>query len=284
LAGQFAGFLGGTVDPWLIEADPSDPHFRLDTLQLPPDIGLNRLAERRTLLADLDSTLAWMGETAAGRRGDALSQRAFRIVTSPQARVAFDLTREDERLRGQYGHTPLGQGLLLARRLIEAGVQLVTVNWHNDKSAIESPFWDTHKDNFPTLKERLIPPVDQALPTLLEDLEQRGLLAETLVVVLGEFGRAPKIGVKVSDTTFSTGRDHWPYAYSVLLAGGGIRGGQVYGKTDRIAGSVVDRPTTPADLTATILTCLGIDHRREIKDNLDRPRRLSEGEPVVGLF
>jgi hypothetical protein len=284
LAGQFAGFLGGTFDPWLIEADPADPDFRLDTLQLAADVGLNRLAERRPLLADLDRALAWMGETAAGRRSDALYRRAFRIVSSPRARVAFDLAREDDRLRDQYGRTPLGQGLLLARRLIEAGVQLVTVNWHNDKSDIQSPFWDTHKDNFPTLKERLIPPVDQALPALLEDLKQRGLLAETLVVVLGEFGRAPKIGVKVSDTTFSTGRDHWPYAYSVVLAGGGVRGGQVYGKTDRIAGSVIDHPTTPADLAATILTCLGIDHRREIRDHLGRPCRLSEGEPVLGLF
>lgn len=284
-AGETAGFLGHTYDPWLIKAEPNSTEFEVSGIDLPENVSLGRLGERRQLLESLDRQVAHLGQSAQAEQYDSLYRQAFALVTSPKARAAFRLEQEKAALRDRYGRHPFGQGLLLARRLVEAGTCLVTVNWHNDGSDVKSPFWDTHKDNFNTLKKRLIPPVDQGLSALLADLASRGLLERTLVVVMGEFGRTPKIGrVVMNAATNSSGRDHWPHAYSVLMAGGGVRGGQVYGASDKRAAYVTDDPVSPPDLVATILWALGIDPAGTITDRLGRPHRLSEGQPVVGIF
>jgi uncharacterized protein (DUF1501 family) len=189
-------------------------------------------------------------------------------------------------MRERYGPHKFGQSLLLARRLIEAGISLVTVNYDDETSSDKvSPFWDTHNHNFPTLKERLAPRFDRAFATFLEDLDQRGLLQTTLVVATGEFGRTPRIGQFVQNAmTEKTGRDHWPHAFTVLLAGGGVRGGQVHGATTSNGGYVKDEPVSPADLSATILHHLGIDATQEYWDHFQQiPRRLSEGRALKNL-
>ena len=282
-AGEKAGFLGSGYDPWLVKADAGGQSFRLDDLSLPLDIPPGRLSERRQLLAAVDRHIAEWGQT--GREHDALNSRAYDLLSSPAVRQAFDLNQETDRTRDRYGRHPFGQGLLLARRLVEAGTRLVQVNWHNDGSNVKSPFWDTHKDNFNTLKNKLLPPADAGLSTLLEDLHGRGLLETTLVLVMGEFGRTPRIGqVIMNGATDKAGRDHWPHAYSVLAAGGGVRGGRVYGASDNRAAYVVDAPVSPPELQATVLHTLGIPPAQLITDRQGRPHKASEGQPVLGLF
>ncbi|MBX9789144.1 MAG: DUF1501 domain-containing protein [Pirellulales bacterium] len=284
-AGETAGFLGHTFDPWLVKGEPGGTSFQVAGVELPRGISLDRLAQRHDLLAALDRQLAQLGQSEIADQQDALNRQAFELVTSEQARQAFDLGQESEALRDDYGRNPFGQGLLLARRLVEAGSRLVTVNWHDDGSDVKSPFWDTHKDNFVTLKERLIPPVDRGLAALLNDLAARGLLDSTLIVMMGEFGRTPRIGrVVMNAATNATGRDHWPHAYSVLVAGGGVRGGQVYGASDERAAYVVESPVGPADLVATVLAALGVDRTARVHDRQGRPHFACEGEPIRGLF
>jgi hypothetical protein len=268
--GFFAGFLGRAHDPLFISQDPSQPDFS----PFPSAAGAaaQRLRDRRPLLAEVERQHRALAETAAARLRDSYYDRAFDLVTSPAARRAFDLTRESDRTRARYGSSAFGQGCLLARRLVEAGVPLVTVNWARDDA-----FWDTHSDNFRQLKNSLLPPFDVAFAALLEDLAQRGLLDETLVVCLGEFGRTPKINK-------AAGRDHWAACNSVVLAGGGVRGGQVYGSSDRTAAYPATSPVTPDDLAATIYHALGIDIRTELRDHLNRPLPLTAGTPVRGLF
>jgi len=284
-AGESAGFLGKSHDPWLVRATGTGNEFDVAGVELPGGVTLARLDERRELLAAVDRRLAELGDSEPLAQHDSLYRQALQLVTSPQARRAFDLAAERDALRDRYGRHPFGQGLLLSRRLVEAGATLVTVNWHDDGSDVKSPFWDTHKDNFVTLREKLIPPVDQGLSALLADLSQRGLLDSTLVVVMGEFGRTPKIGrVVMNAATNASGRDHWPHAYSVLLAGGGVRGGQVYGASDERAAYVTDSPVSPPDLVATVLDALGIDPRSRIYDRQGRPHFACDGNPVRGLM
>lgn len=284
-AGETAGFLGKSHDPWLVRATGSGNEFHVAGVELPNGVSLARLDGRRELLAVVDRQLAELGESEHLDQHDSLYRQALALVTSPQARQAFDLGAEREALRDRYGRHPFGQGLLLSRRLVEAGATLVTVNWHDDGSDVKSPFWDTHRDNFVTLREKLIPPVDRGLSALLADLAERGMLDSTLVVVMGEFGRTPKIGRVVMNTaTNASGRDHWPHAYSVLLAGGGVRGGRVYGASDERAAYVKDSPVSPPDLVATVLDTLGIDPRSRIHDRQGRPHFACEGKPVAGLF
>jgi hypothetical protein len=284
-AGETAGFLGKSYDPWLVKTEPGSTEFQISGVELPAGVSLNRLAARRALWQQFDRRLAERGETELLQQHDALYQQAFSLVASPQARRAFDLSRESSPMRARYGDTPFGQGLLLSRRLVEAGATLITVNWHNDGSDVKSPFWDTHRDNFKTLRERLIPPVDVGLTALLEDLDERGLLDSTLVVMLGEFGRTPRVGrVVMNAATNSSGRDHWPHAYTALIAGGGVRGGQIYGSSDHRAAYVTDRPVGPPDLTATILDRLGVDRQSRIYDRQERPHFACEGDPITGLF
>jgi uncharacterized protein (DUF1501 family) len=281
-AGEKAGFIGSAFDPWLVKSEGDGQSFRFDELALPDDVTVGRLHQRRDLLQQLDRRLALFGER--GEVHDAQNVQAYRLLSSRAVRRAFDLNAETSALRDRYGRHPFGQGLLLARRLVEAGTTLVQVNWHNDGSDVKSPFWDTHKDNFNTLKRSLLPPVDIGLAALLDDLHSRGLLDTTLVLMMGEFGRTPRIGqVVMNAATNGSGRDHWPHAYSVLAAGAGIRGGTVYGATDDKAAAVTDRPVSPPDLQATVLHLLGIDPASIIHDRQGRPHQVSEGQVIRGL-
>jgi hypothetical protein len=267
--GFFAGFLGSACDPLFVAQDPSRDDFH--PFETAEGTAAQRLHGRRALLAEVDRQWQAFGRSAAGRSLDGCQAKAFDLVTSAEARRAFDLARESDRVRQRYGRSPFGQGLLLARRLVEVGVGLVTVNWARDDA-----FWDTHADNFRLLKNSLLPPFDQGFAALLEDLDERGLLESTLVVCLGEFGRTPKING-------AAGRDHWAACNSVVLAGGGIRGGQVHGASDRMAAYPAAAPVTPEDLAATVYHLLGIDPRTEVRNHLGRPLALSEGTPLTVL-
>jgi hypothetical protein len=268
--GFFAGFLGHRYDPLFISQDPSRPDFRPFASATGDDA--SRLQGRRELLKELDHPRQAIEQVASTRVLGDYYEKAFDLVTSSHAQAAFDLSHESDSLRDRYGRTAFGHGLLLARRLVEAGVSLVTVNWARDDA-----FWDTHANNFKQLKERLLPPFDQGLSTLLDDLHQRGLLDETLVVCLGEFGRTPKINA-------NAGRDHWAACNTVVLAGGGIGGGQVYGASDRTASYPATPPVSPDDLAVTIYHALGIDPDTELTDALARPYPLSQGTPLRQLF
>jgi len=281
-AGEKAGFLGGAYDPWLVKGDGSGLNFQLDALALPADVTVGRLDQRRNLLTALDRGIARFGEL--GPTQDTLTAQAFDLLGSPAVRRAFNLGLEAPPVRERYGRHPFGQGLLLARRLVEAGSKLIQVNWHNDGSDVKSPFWDTHIDNFTSLKNQLLPPADIGLAALLEDLHARGLLDSTLVLVMGEFGRTPRIGqVVMNAATNRNGRDHWPHAYTVLAAGAGMPMGAVYGATDDKAAYVTDRPISPPDLQATVLHLLGLDPGAIIYDRQGRPHAASDGQVVHGL-
>ncbi len=270
--GQDAGWLGKTFDPFHVDGDPNAAAFQVQGLGLPAGISAGRLADRRTLLERL-ANIARGAETWP-QSWDRHQQKALDALVSSQARGAFQIEREDPKLRDRYGRHIHGQCLLLARRLIEAGVGLVTVNWHNDGNF----FWDTHGNNFNSLKHRLMPPADQGFSALLEDLAARGSLEETLVVWVGEFGRTPRIN------RANSGREHWPHCYSAVLAGAGVRGGSVFGASDRWAAYPASEPVSPDDLGATILHALGIDPATLVKDAVDRPLRINEGTALVRLF
>jgi hypothetical protein len=268
--GFFAGLLGRRHDPMFIAQDPSAPGF--DPLPIGNTAESGRLRRRHDLLQAVDERCRDLDVVARVRDFNAYHQQAFNLITSPAARRAFDLTREPLPVRDRYGWSPFGQGCLLARRLVEAGVRLVTVNWARDDA-----YWDTHANNFRNLKDKLLPPYDRGFSALLEDLDRRGLLSETLVVCLGEFGRSPKVNA-------NAGRDHWAACNSVVLAGAGIRGGQVLGASDRTAAHPARRPVSPDDLAATIYHALGIDPHTPVRDALSRPLPLSDGQPLHELF
>jgi uncharacterized protein (DUF1501 family) len=272
--GQFAGFLGRHYDPLAVVKDPAAPGFDVAELSLPADVTPSRLEDRGALLRLVDRQAAALERAAEARTVGVYQERAVKLLTSQAAKRAFDLSRESAALRERYGRNTLGQSCLLARRLVEAGVKLVTVcSGFNGKTPQDA--WDTHKDNFRLLKNRLLPPFDRAVSALLDDLGQRGMLRRTLVVVMGEFGRTPRINK-------DAGRDHWHHCYSVLLAGGGVQPGRVVGQSDRNgAYPVRGRVCVPADLCATVYRCLGIDPAREMVDQLGRPLPLSRGA-VIG--
>lgn len=283
-AGERGGRIGQAASPWLVKADAKG-NLVPEELRLEVPIAPGRLAERNDLLRGVDRQIAEWGEAGESATFGSLRTIARRLVCSPAVRAAFDTSTESPAVKAAYGDHPFGRGLLLARRLVEAGTRLVQVNWHEDGSDVKSPFWDTHKDNFRTLKNKLLPPFDQAFPALLDDLNARGLLDETLVVVMGEFGRTPRVGrVVMNAATDAAGRDHWPGAYSVLIAGAGTRAGAVYGASDKQAAYVTDRPVSPPDLHATVLASLGIDPRSKIQDVKGIPIRVSNGSPVSGFF
>jgi Protein of unknown function (DUF1501) len=270
--GQDAGWLGKAFDPFHVDGDPNEAGFQVQGLGLPEGISASRQCDRRALLERLAEISDLRGSGA--RSWDGYEQKALDALASSQARQAFQIENEGPKLRDRYGRHIHGQCLLLARRLIEAGVGLVTVNWHNDGQN----FWDTHGDNFNQLKNRLMPPADHGFSALLDDLDARGLLDETLVVWVGEFGRTPRI------SRGNSGREHWPKCYSAVLAGAGVRGGYVYGASDRWAAYPNRDPVSPDDLGATVLHALGIDPGTMVKDAVDRPLRINEGTPVVPVF
>jgi hypothetical protein len=269
--GLDGGLLGTQVAPWNIEADASQTAFRLPDIALPSDVTAERLADRRLLLAPLDRGLA-VAELAADR--DHWQRQAFALLQTRHLRQAFLLDREPEPTRAAYGRHLFGQGCLLARRLLEAGVLLVSVYGHYEGPE-DSPVWDTHQNNFRHLRERLAPPTDQALSALLGDLAQRGLLRDTLVICLGEFGRSPRIN-KLA------GRDHWPAVQSVLLAGAGVPAG-AYGASDRLGAYPGKQPVSPADLAATVLHLLGVSPDLVLHDRTNRPFPACVGTPIQEL-
>jgi hypothetical protein len=275
--GQFAGFLGRKFDPLAVTKDPSAADFSVEDLTLRPEVSPSRLGGRRTLLREVDAQLRYLNESVQTMDLNTFQDRAIGLLTSPAVRQAFDLSREPTALRERYGRNAFGQSCLLARRLVEAGVKLVTV-YSGCGGKIPQDAWDTHTDNFRKLKNQLLPPMDQGTSALLDDLGQRGLTNRTLLIWMGEFGRTPKINPQA-------GRDHWANSYSIWMAGAGIRPGQVYGQSDRFgAYPVRGRVFTPGDICATIYDCLGIDYRAEVIDPLGSPRRICEGKPMAELF
>jgi Protein of unknown function (DUF1501) len=264
--GQNGGWLGMGFDPFLVTGDPNAPGFQVAGLKVAADSSTGRIADRANLLRAIESAKSPNEGFAEVR------SQAFDLLSSPTVAASFDLAREPVPIRDRYGRHTHGQSCLLARRLVEAGARMVTVNWPNDNQF----FWDTHGNNFPSLKDRLMPPADQGFTALLDDLESRGMLGDTLVVWVGEFGRTPRIE--------KGGREHWPHCYSAVLAGGGVCGGAVHGASDKTGAYPTNNPISPADLTATIYHALGIDPLTPIADRLGRILTLTEGKPLRALW
>ena len=286
IAGQSGGRMGERYSGMLLQGDSDHFRFRTEGLRLQQTVPLGRLQTRRNLLAQFQEARPAYQFSGVPRESlDRHREQAFSLLEH-RAADWLDIEREPASSRDRYGRTMVGQSLLMARRLVEAGVSLVTVNWE-DETKIDgvNTCWDTHQNNFSKLKETLCPIFDQAFPTFLADLEERGLLDTTLVVAVGEFGRTPYMGqFTQSANTQKSGRDHWPSAFTALLAGGGVRGGQVYGATDRHSAFVSENPVSPGDLSATILHHLGIDPARYYQDDIQGIRhRLSDGRPLVQL-
>ncbi|MFI5457202.1 MAG: DUF1501 domain-containing protein [Isosphaerales bacterium] len=278
--GQHAGFLGPRHDPWQVRQDPNRPGFGFEGLALPAGLSIERLGRRRSLVDQLAARLDQRATRATETKDPFADQldRAYSLLLSGKVARAFDLGREDPKLRDRYGRHMYGQSLLLARRLVTAGVPIVQVNMGRVQT------WDTHSANFKSLKDRLLPPTDQGVSALLDDLQTRGLLDETLVVVTGEFGRTPRIGSSTGNANTRDGRDHWAAVFSAIFAGAGVRGGQTIGQSDKMGAYPASRPYTPGDLAATIYRALGIDPAIELHDRLGRPIRLCTGEEIAPLF
>ena len=261
------GFLGSGYSPFWVRGDPSSPGFTIEDLEVPVDMDWSQISDRRWLVKQLDAKFRERDTRGLFADRERFFQEAEDIIRSPTVKSAFDIGAEPEPLRNQYGRTPIGQGCLLARRLVESGVRFVTVN-------AARAIWDTHSDNFNRCKDVLLPEFDAAFATLMEDMHQRGLLESTLVVVSGEFGRTPKVNP-------NAGRDHWPSVFSVVLAGAGVQGGQIYGASDAVGGEPKDNPVSMEDLSATIYDRLGIDPDKEYYTASNRPVRLANrGNPV----
>jgi hypothetical protein len=275
-AGQTAGFLGKQWEPERFVGDPARPRYQIEGLELGGDLTTVRIDRRRDLVSQLNRSFDRGRRSEVLQTWDRLSLQAFDLVTSAKARAAFDLSRETDKTRDRYGRYTWGQSCLLARRLIEAGVRLVHVNWAREPgdSAVDNPMWDTHAQNADRLQDALCPVFDVSFDALLGDLADRGLLAETLVVVVGEFGRTPRINKQ-------GGRDHWGHVFSMALAGAGIRGGQVIGASDKNGAYPVTDPIRGGDLTATIFHLLGIDPGGMFRDKADRPHPITKGEPIA---
>jgi uncharacterized protein (DUF1501 family) len=283
--GQGAGLLGPVYNPMRIDADASQPDYKVGEFALHATLDAARMNDRQALLHALDRQVKKMGDVAELQAAEAHHRRAFDLLANAGARAAFDLSKEPLRVRERYGMNRHGQSVLQARRLVEAGVPLVTVFWPNDGITNVSVYWDTHNRNFIDLKTRLCPVTDQAFSALLDDLADRGMLDDTLVVWTGEMGRTPKVGQSVVGGAGAgrDGRDHWGKLFTTILAGGGVRGGTVYGSSDKFASEPSVNPTSPADLAATVYHLLGVDPRTEIHDRLGRPMTLCEGKVIEGV-
>jgi hypothetical protein len=267
--GQDAGFLGPRHDPWQLRMDAAQPEAPDGSLRLPEGLDAARLHRRRHLM---DQTAPVLPADAFAAQQDA----AIALLCNGKVARALDADREDPRLVDRYGRHLFGRSLLLARRLVEAGVPIVQATM----GIVQT--WDTHVANFPRLRDQLLPPLDRAVSALLDDLGGRGLLEETLVVMLGEFGRTPRISRLTPGDV--PGRDHWPAVFSAVFAGAGVKGGQLIGKSDRLAAYSVSRTFAPADLAATIYGALGVDPMTELRDRLGRPLRVCTGEAIAPLY
>jgi uncharacterized protein (DUF1501 family) len=280
--GQFGGWLGKAWNPLTIDANPALADYRVGEFDPLPEVAAERARLRQALLSAVDRVGEGNSTAEVMRRQ---YERAFDLLASAAAGGAFDLEQEPQAVRERYGLNPHGQSVLQARRLIEAGVSLVTVYWPNDGIKNVSVYWDTHQRNFIDLKERLIPASDRALAALLDDLEARGLLDETLVVWTGEFGRTPRIGQRNSDAgAGSDGRDHWPGCFTTVLAGAGVRGGTVYGRSDRHAAWPAADPVAPVDLVATAYHLLGVSSDLSLTDSSGRQRVVCPGSVIPALL
>ena len=281
--GQHASFLGKTHDPLLVLQDPNSSAFALPELSLPEGISFERLQSRRELQRLIDAQARMLDYSAAARGLDGYYEKAIAMLHSPRLREAFNLQAEPASVREAYGRSTYGQSCLLARRLVEAGTKFVTVYFSDviGGKRTDSGGWDTHGfDNtrmFPIIEKYHLPMTEQTLPTLLNDLDQRGLLETTLVVWMGEFGRTPNINQSAS-------RDHWPQCYTTLLAGGGVKRGFVYGASDKTGSYPAEDPVRPEDLAATIYYALGIDPHTEVRTVSGRPVAIADGKPVVDVF
>jgi Protein of unknown function (DUF1501) len=276
--GQDAGFLGRGADPWLLNAKTTPEGYRVQEIDLPTDLDPARMGRRMGLIDDFRRGLDHFDHDPAAKLLDEQTRRAFNLLGSTQARRAFKIEDEPETTRERYGATPFGQGVLLARRLVEAGVRLVQVNWYRGADEpSDNPCWDSHTKESARLKDVLVPPTDRAYSALLEDLARRGLLEETLVVCMAEFGRTPRLDG-------NGGRNHWGSVFSVALAGGGIKGGQVFGASDKIGGQPKEGRVRPEDLSATIFHCLGHRPEAEYQDRLGRPHFISRGEVLRAIL
>lgn len=276
--GQDGGFLGRQADPWLFRCEPASPNWRIPQFSLPVEISLDRLEGRKSLLSALNGRLDAAERGGAMNHYGGLTRRAFDLLASPKSRAAFHLEDEPPATREKYGLTQFGQSTLLARRLVEAGVKLVQVNWfRGPDEPSDNPCWDSHTNETERLRKVLVPPFDNAMSALLEDLAQRGLLDETLVVCMSEFGRTPRFNARA-------GRDHWGPVFSIALAGGGVRGGMTYGASDRQGAQPKDGLVLPEDLSATIFHCLGYTPETEMRDLQGRQLAISRGEVLRGIL
>jgi hypothetical protein len=275
--GQYAGFFGAAYDPYRVNSDPNSVAYSPGSLAPSADVPVGRIDQRRSLLSQVSDHARFLDATAPAQVLDPYYMRAFDLVSSRAAQRAFDVAAEPAAVRDRYGRHIFGQSVLLARRLVEAGVRLVHVNWVRHDNGPGGQGYDSHRNHLDWCRAELLPPTDRALAALVEDLSQRGLLDETLVVMMGEFGRTPRFNAL-------GGRDHWASCFSVLLAGGGIRGGIVHGASDRIGAHPATNPVTPQDLMATIYHCLGIDPHTTIYDLQHRPLPLMEGEPLHAIL
>ncbi len=281
--GQNGGFLGAAYAPFAIYGDPNDNQFAVDGLGAGIEQSSGRLSDRRSLLRRLDEELSRLSDDPHISQMDRYQKRAFNLLTSDATRRAFNIEVESSRLRERYGRHKYGQSLLLARRLVEAGVRLVTVYW-GGRVNNPVPHWDTHFNNNRRLKEELLPPFDQCFSAFLEDLDARGLLRSTLVVCMGEFGRTPRFGQFTGNGVDATGRDHWPHCYSVVVSGGSAAGGRVLGRSDSFAAYPAADPYSPQDLAATILNALGINPQDKVQDGFGQSVPLCPGRVRESLF
>ncbi len=273
--GQHSGFLGAKHDPWQINGDPNDKDFRMQALSMREGVSTGRLQSRRQLLEELNRGHSRL----TGVETDSLRDQqnlAFGLLTSGKLTDAFEISRESDATRDRYGRNKFGQSLLLSKRMIEAGVPVVQATM----GIVQT--WDTHTDNWGKLKNTLLPQLDQGLAALTDDLTASGLMDETLLIVMGEFGRTPKVSTLPGQTI--PGRDHWAHAYSGLFAGAGIHGGQVLGQTDGQAAYPVTNSWSPADICSTIFNALGVDSGATLMDPLNRPHHLLNGNVISNLY
>jgi len=287
--GQNAGCLGAKFDP-LVLGDVSGATIPLEGLDPLENLPTTRTAQRRSLLRAVeDSATPW--NVSEMHRLESHYEQAYRLLESPQTQRAFDLSREPDAVRERYGRNQSGQACLLARRLVEAEVPWINVVWSpsnrgqdTEPDRTDAYGWDTHNDIFDALQNRLLPRFDQGFSALIEDLDQRGLLDQTLVVCMGEFGRAPLVALEPRFAGATPGRKHWAAAYSIVMAGAGVARGGAYGATDRHGAYVRNHPVGPWDVSATMFAALGIDHSRELHDLTGRPFPLATGRPIAGLY
>ncbi len=276
--GQDAGFLGRAGDPWLLNAKQTPEGYRVQEIDLPTDLDPARMGRRLELIDGFRRNLDNFDRDPSARLLDEQTRRAFELLRSSEARKAFRIEDEPQAVRDRYGATPFGNGVLLARRMVEAGVRLVQVNWYRGADEPPAnPCWDSHTQEPERLKTVLGPPTDRAFSALVEDLAARGKLDETLVVCMAEFGRSPRLDG-------NAGRNHWGSVFSIAMAGGGIKGGQVYGSSDKIGAQPRDGRVRPEDLAATIFHCLGHEPNAEYQDRLGRPHFLSRGEVIRAIL